>query len=67
MDQALLESNGAIEVDCGSIAVGMSLFKGSDWAAVIRVVAEQIPEAFYGANGVRAWLLEEAAKAEAEA
>ena len=65
MDQALLESNGTIEVDCGSLAASMTLPDGGDWAAVIRVVAEQIPEEFYGANGVRAWLLEEAVKAEA--
>lgn len=34
--------------------------------AELRAVADAVPEKFYGANGVRAWLLEEAQRAEAE-
>lgn len=33
-------------------------------AAEIRAVADAIPEEIYGANGVKAWLLEEANRAE---
>ena len=41
----------------------------NDWpryikAAEIRAVAAAIPEELYGANGVKAWLLEEADRAE---
>jgi hypothetical protein len=34
------------------------------WAAEIRVIADEIPKGFYGAGGVRRWLLDEAKKAE---
>jgi len=35
------------------------------YAAELRAIADAIPEEFYGAGGVRRWLLEEADRAEA--
>jgi hypothetical protein len=41
------------------------LFVRGGYAAELRAIADEIPEALYGAGGVRRWLLEEADRAEA--
>lgn len=56
MVDACCDATDSVVRDTETIAIGT--------AAEIRAAADAIPEEFYGANGVRAWLLEEADRAE---